>query len=299
MKSILYLLVVYLIVCVFGTAACAAVFMLCSDLTLCVVGQNYSIFSLPFFIEGAFYSFPAVCVFALLSVIFYSIRHKSKKIPVLIIYIVLSFASWFFLIPYSMKASMDYGHLFSKELPSRTVSEGFFRKEKNEVYYYSKIHEDTADGFMVDREGVPRVFSNENLVRSSSTYADSLVQNAVNVPAIISVPLRAYEAIIIASKENFLAGFKEMIVYTSLALAMISIFSLQFISRWRMLNAFSVLAAGIFVLAVNYILLSEFYSLPYFSSNQWVLYINCAIFVLLLVFGIISSIMNYRKAKGS
>ena len=130
MKSILYLLIVYLIVCIFGTAACAAVFMLCSDLTLCVVGQSYSIFSLPFFIEGAFYSFPATCVFALLSIIFYSIRHKSKKMPTFIIYMVLGIASWFFLIPYSMKASVTYSSVFFGRIKSQVNFRGLFQKRK-------------------------------------------------------------------------------------------------------------------------------------------------------------------------
>ena len=288
-----------MIVCVCGTAACAAVFMLCSDLTLCVVGQNYSIFSLPFFIQGAFYSFPAVSVFSLLSVIFYSIRHRSKKIIACIVYTLLSIATWFFLVPYSMRSSITYEHLFNGAVTSRTISEGFFRKEKSEVYYYSKIHGDTADGFMVDRDGVPSVFSNEKLPRSSSTYADSLVQNEVEVPVIISTPLRAYESLVIISKENLMAGFSGMIIYGSLALAMMALFSLQFISRWRMLNAFSVLVGGIIILAANYILLSQLYVLPYFSPNQWVIYINCAAFVLLVVLGIVMSIVGYRRTKGN
>lgn len=299
MKSMLYLFIVFLVVCVFGTAACAAVFMLYSDLTLCVVGKAYSILSLPFFVQGAFRSFPAVSVSALLSVIFYSIRHRSQKIPALVVYVVLGAATWFFLVPAAFTASTEYSPLFDGTPQSHVISEGFFRKEKNVVYYYSKIRGDTADGFMVRPDGVPSVFSNEKLIKSDSTYADSLVQNEVEIPMIVAVPLRAYDSLVIRAKEQLGAGVGGFIAYASLALAMLAVFSLQFVSRWRMVNAFSVLAGGIAVLAANCIVSSGLHALPHFSPAQWSFYLNCAVFALLVPLGIVMAIVNRKKSKGS
>lgn len=298
MKSALYLFLVYLSICVLGTALCAAIFMLCSDLTLCVVGQSYSIFSLSFFVKGIFYSFPAVCAFSHFSMVFYGIRHKLNKIITLVMFLVLGILSWAFLIPYSLNNSVRYTDLFNEVSEPKPLTEGFFRKERNEIYYYSNINENTADGFMIDRNGVSKVFMNEKIVKTPSAYADSLVQNEVEIPLIVSTPLKVYETLIISTKENFVAGGEKLFIYITFALAMLSVLGFQAISGWRLLNAFIVLCSGIGIVYLNYLFTIDKIDLPYFSADQWNLMLNGGIFIFLLLFGIIKAIIDFRKEKG-
>ena len=297
MKSVVYLFLVYVGVCVLGTALCAGVFMFCSDLTMCVVGQKFPIVSFNFFMKGIFYSFPAVCAFSLCAMVFSSIRHRIGKIVTFILFLVLGLASWGFLIPYSLNLSMKYIDSFNEGSQSRMISEGFFREERNGIFYYSKINGTKGDGFMIDNAGVPSVFFNEDVVQSRIGYADSLVKEEVQVPSLLSEPLRAYESLMIRAKEDLFMGGNGIILYASFALAMLSVFVLCGASSWRLLNVFLIIVGEIVVAVGNYILSSGQLSLPYFSMENWTLIANLCVSSILILLGIISAILNYRKSK--
>lgn len=304
--------------CVLGTAACAFVYGVCQGLNFFVAGGGISVFSRDLFVRGAFLAGPGVCIVAQIFMVLLVLRRQtdSRKINhlfSLIVYIVLALATWCVLFPKVFEIEKDFFRQDSAER-SVPVSSGYFRESSGGVYYYSKILPDgSADGILIDTQGkygnaggiIPFASQNPALV-SSFPYSDVLVKDAVQTPAMISVPLRAYSVLREQMTLSFLGGKMVWFSFATLGLALLSLYGLQFSSSWKMVGCVLVVLGAILILVANYLFYAEkipesillwqrhlpqIYSLP----NSLIVYANLAVFVVLFLFGAVFGILRVRK----
>jgi hypothetical protein len=250
MKTFISLLIVYIAVCIGGSLVGASFYMIYQSLKLFVVGQPLTFFSLYLFYQGIFFVFPLVCAASSLFMILYLIRHPAGVVLPLLVYLLTGCLSWYFLIPLSLSQSSGFKNTGSAKTITPVLSPGFFREDTGGVYYYTRIAPNgTADGLYIDLRGfsgeqgkILKLDSVPVNTAAAGPFSDLLIRDAVALPRIIRVPLSFYQKQLYAARAAGLQGKIAWLCFASAGLALLSVFALQLMSEWRLLNAFLVIA---------------------------------------------------------
>lgn len=316
MKKAFHIILIYLLVCVFGTAALAALFMFNLDLMSYVADVPSKLFSLDSFLFGICVSFPFAAALSLVAAIFYTIKKPENQIAGLAAYIALGALTWLVLIPLSVKKISNFesngtsGIYFQAE----KTSSGLFRKDEGGVFYYSRILDDgNADGIFIDTSGyvggkekIKSFYDSPVNNESSYPFSDILVKDALKPPKYVTYPLEIYTSLLTAAENSQKSGFLGWIFFASFALALLSAYGTQFFSGWRICSALYVIIISVFVVFVNYFyymgflpsFLAQFDALfkkTFSAENAFVVFLNLLISVILILLGIFMGI--YRKKK--
>ena len=260
MKTSLSLLLVYIVICIFGTAAGSMLYMMYGDLLVFVAGKPLVFFSADLFIRGAFFTFPLVCAFSSLFMVLYIVRHPAKILFPLITYILTGALSWGLLIPFCTSLSAEY-ELKSPAKASAeiVVSPGFFREDNGGVYYYSRVGQDgKAEGLYIDLQGFSgeqgKVIPLDNApvnMQAAAPFSDLLIRDTVTLPRVVKVPVDLYKKQLLFAQSARSAGYISWLCFASLGVALLSVFALRKFSAWRLLSACVATAAFIGIGVAN------------------------------------------------
>lgn len=322
MKTALTLLISYLSICICGIALCGLLYMVCEGLGASVVGQPMLFFSFVLFKKGMLFSSPIVFAFTNMHMILKVLRiNTSRKHTVAFVdrnlvvgflcYLLFTSVTWFVFFPLSI--SFGDGFFGAGSVEMNRASTGYFRKsESGIVYFFTKVHENgKADGILYDTNA--KKSTNSDVIAftdipsssvSSYPYSDVLVKNAIKTPKIVTYCLKVYQTLVGESKISWNNGIFSWILYSSMALALVSIFGLQFTSSWRLLNTLGIFIATACVFFLNYLCYADmmpnfFMDLDYllkFIDHASVVIMNFLIFALCTAFGIIMCIYRRRIA---
>lgn len=307
----------YVLICVFGTAILATLFMFNADMMSYVTDVPSSLYSLDSFLCGLCISFPVVGAASLVSIILFMIRNRKGQLASLATYICLGLLTWLVFIPVSLGL---FSKFEAKETSLRVTktSAGLFREDASGVSYYSRILENgNADGIFIDVSGLlgegGKLSSFYDLPVTNDSaypYSDILIKNALQPPKYVTYPIALYSSLIIVAANTNYSGFFSWLLFASLGLALLSTYGVQFFSSWRLASAFSVIASQILIVFVNY-----FYYMGYFPSglrqlnarlsdfvsfeNPLILLINFLIAAVLLFYGLAMGIYRYKKSGDS
>lgn len=319
MKKAFHIILIYLLVCVFGTAALAALFMFNQDMHSYVTDVPSKLFSLQSFLCGASVSFPLTASAALFAVILLMIRNRKNQILSLVIFVCLAAATWIFLIPLSLDFLSDLeAENENQNFQSQTTSIGIFRENESGVFYNSRILENgNADGIFIDTSGLSG--NEEKIIRfydspvnnsEAYPYSDILVKNALEPPKYVTYPLEVYTSLLTAADNSHRFGFFAWLFFASFGLALAATYGLQFFSSWRLCSALSVATGQILIVFINYFYYMGFFpsslkqlesliseNLPFSIENSLILAINILISLILVAFGIVMGIYRTRKAN--
>lgn len=319
MKKALSIICIYILVCVFCTAALATLFMFNADILSYVTDVPSKLFSLDAFLYGLAVSFPLTSSAALFAVVLLMIRNRGSQILSLIFYVALGAATWLFLIPFSLSSLSDFeSQNASANFRKAATSAGIFREYENGVFYNSRILENgNADGIFIDTTGflgeegkITSFYDSPVNNEAAYPYSDILIKNALEPPKYVTYPLAVYTSLLTAAENSYRNGWSSWLCFASFALALLATYGLQFLSSWRLCSALSVATGQILIVFVNY-----FYYMGYFPSglkqlepiiskvipvsdgNSLILAVNFLIAALLVLFGIVMGIYRNTKAK--
>lgn len=316
MKKAFHIILIYLLVCVFGTVALAALFMFNQDLMSYVADVPSKLFSLDSFLLGICVSFPFAASLSLVAVIFHTIKNPKNQIAGLAAYIVLGALTWLVLIPVSVKnfSSFESSEPSGIQLQAGKTSSGLFRKDEGGVFYYSRILDDgNADGIFIDTSdyigGKQKITSfYDSPVNNEPAYpfSDILIKDSLQPPKHVTYPLEIYTSLLTAAENSEKSGFLGWLFFASFALALLSAYGTQFFSGWRICSALYVLIISAFVVFVNYFyymgflpsFLAQFDALfkkTFSVDNAFIVFANLLISAVLILLGIFTGI--YRKKK--
>ena len=189
------------------------IYILCTNL---VAGQTLSIFDLSLFVKGAIIFAPVVMSLSGMFMIFYLIRHSSASWLPLTLYCLLYASSWIILMPLCfslenrvLKAQIEDEIFINEEKP--IVSPDYFRKNLNCVYLYSDVtDENLVSGMCIELsrgEGEVHTFKNMAVLPTNEIFVDSIIQETMGLPRLVSDVLRYGDSILAISREAALRGF--------------------------------------------------------------------------------------------
>ena len=312
MKRALYFVIIYLVSLLVGTLVFATLFMFSCNLSMFVTGSATSFFSLHFLMSGIMISFPLVAVLTQILLILYMIRHPKNQLISMILYLIFGALSWLLLIPTDLKLITRY-EADSIHARVEATSSGIFRKEKNGIFYYSRIDEkNRADGIFIDTTGslgtqgtVMPFFDSPVSNESAFPYSDSLIKDSLQVPKLVTYPLAIYNAILTSANYSVSLGIFAWLGFASLGLALLAMYSVQFASSWKLANVAILITVTLCIVLVNYLyymnilpdILREIsFKLTEFSGikDSLIIAINLLISVLLFIFGIFMGIYRLR-----
>lgn len=315
MKKAFHIILIYLLVCVFGTAALAALFMFNLDLMSYVADVPSKLFSLNSFLFGICVSFPFAAALSLVAAVFYTIKKPGSQIAGLVSYVVLGALTWLVLIPVSVKKVSDFESSESGiHFQAEKTSSGLFRKDAGGVFYYSRILDNgNADGIFIDTSGyvggkekIKSFYDSPVNNESAYPFSDVLIKNSLKPPKYVTYPLEIYTSLLTAAENSEKSGVLGWLFFASFGLALLSVYGTQFFSSWRICSALYVIIISVFVVFMNYFyymgflpsFLTQFDALfkkTFSAENAFIVFLNLLISVILILLGIFMGI--YRKKK--
>lgn len=315
MKKALTIISLYILICVFGTAVLAALFMFDADMHSYVTGLPSKLFSLKEFLYGAAVCLPLCGCLALMAVVLLMAGDRENQIVSLVLYILLGVFTWLVLIPFSLGSLPDL-KLESENAALRRneTSAEIFRKYDDGIYYNSRILPGgTADGIFIDtsesagEKEFKSYYDSPVSNDAAFPYSDILVKDALEPPKYVSYPVALYMSLLSAAENSRAKGFLSWLFFASFGLALLSTYGLHYLSSWRLFSVFAVAIGQILIIFINY-----FYFMGFIPSglkelesmlskvipadNSLVLVVNFLIAALLAVFGFFMGIYRSQKA---
>ena len=312
MKSSLFLLIVFTIICIAVTLFCAFAYVLVDGCAHMAAGTSLSIFSLDVFLNGIIICFPFTAAFSCMGMIFYMIRHPSSPLLSVAVYFVIGISVWIFLVPQALR--IEQMGLF-KSLNVRTESrltEGYFRPSQYGVFYYSKISpQNIAEGVYIDitgssgSKGQVSPFSNLQLAPTGNEFfADPLFASSAKITVIIEHIITFAKAIRTEAFKAVKKGFFYYLSFASLGLALLSLIGVKSMSSWKLLNLSFVIILYVVICRINLLVYTSpvFKSLLSFFQEKKIavlsslpsmqLAVNCLISLLLVSAGMIQYLVH-------
>lgn len=315
MKVSLSLIVSYILLCIFGIAVCAFLYMISCSLHLFVAGKNLSLFSFEFFAKGIIFASPGVGACSLVLLILRTIRRRKSsalgEILSFVFYAALSVLFWFFALPRIFAYESDFLKFSETRGNLNTVTPGYFRQNENEIIYFTRVLPDgKAEGIRIDISGISAAQQVSDIsldFASAHPYSDILVKNAVKPPLILGQQFDFYSVILSAARTAFRSGTKEWLMFLSLGLALFCLYALKFLCSWRLFDATCIVFAGIFIFLANYFwysasipqsILAFISNLPsFFSAFPFIVWLNLLISAMLVFSGIFGAIRLISKNR--
>ncbi len=258
MKKDLLIVPTYIAVTLFLTAFAAIFFVLYPMPSIGTL--EYHIYAWDVFLYSALSLLPLVAVAALAAMILRSIKYNSSSTLDFFTYIFLCVFVWLMLIPFCLFFSPEQVVSFKLTGQAPSMAHGFFN-----VSLLSNLL--------------------QNLELYSITIPNSLV-------VIFSDLLLLRETAFLAGR----VGRIDYLLYSSLGLALSSLYALRFVSKWKLINVAAVLFIWCVIIWINGIFYRQGWVL--LINIQWtVCLINCLISVIVFFVGGVSSAKNKDHKK--
>lgn len=307
-------MVLYIFILVAGITLSACVYSIYSLCTNMVAGEAVKLFNLGCFVRGVYYFTPAVILFSGVIMCFYMIRHPVRSALPMITYAVLYLAAWAVLMPLNFKLLGNLPESAVAAEASSGLSDGYFRSGENgSVYYYSNVSKtNVADGLCIAPGLDHSVYTFSDMQLPEKTgFSDPLIQTTVDMPYVMGVVIRWFATLLTIAQRAFSEGFFSWLCFSSLALALISVAGLHHASKWRLVNALSVVLATLAILVVNILGYTKsfldgarnwvngfFSSVPQIKNPMVVLF-NVVLGLLFLVFGLVLHLRHQKERRES
>lgn len=316
MKKALSIVLIYLAVCVLGTAFFAALFMFNTDMLSYVTNLPSKFFSLDVFLAGLAISFPLCGALALAAIILLLIGNKKNQILSLVLYLCLGFLTWIVLIPLSLSFLSDFKSKNNFKVDRNVTSTGVFREQGGGIVYNSKILENgNVDGILIDtsnflgNEGEIKDFYNLPVTNVDAyPYSDILTKDALEPPKYVTYPIAIYTSLLTAAENSNSSGILSWLFFASFGLALLATYGLQYLSSWKLCSALFLIISDVFIVFINY-----FYYMGYFpsvlknfdstvskfipSESPLIVLLNLLIAAILFFFGLALGIYRNKKDK--
>lgn len=276
MKASLRLILLFFAICIGGSLVAALLIMLGMDLRVLIAGSSFVPFSAAFFGRGLLLALPLVCIWALLLIVLYGIRHPATSLFPLLTYVVLGLVSWGVFIPAAAGVSGYYDRItfgWVDVSDSADLTPHYFRLYDGNVYYYSRVYRYAeaardmyGEGLMIDLQGIRGkvgaiyTFSTSVVIRDSERqYSDVIFKEAARMPPVVAAPVKAYMTLFTTASTSVWSGVIAWFAFASLGGVLLATIWLTSLSSWRFLQAFLVSIAGIAVVVLNYLIYAHIF----------------------------------------
>ncbi|MCI6799417.1 MAG: hypothetical protein MR970_08165 [Spirochaetia bacterium] len=258
MKTFFSVLISYFVLFILGTLLSSSLVMIYIGCLKYVVGQQLNLFSVQDFLLGLDYSFVLIVILLPMFLILSLIRHSKKnRLIGIITTVVLTAVSWGVLLPVFFE--YEKKNSFSYELKKSNLSSKIFRFSGSRLFYYTNVDaENNADGIMIDMnkqfsaEDSFSAFENKPAeIPGSSNFSDILVKRVAEIPKFLKICFADLYIVINAAKKSFLNSKLNYLFFCSFALALVFVFALIKVSKWRLINAFFVLLSTVLLIKIN------------------------------------------------
>lgn len=258
MKTVLQVLISYIVTCVLGIILASGLFMVYLGCMGYVVGQPLNLFNWSALKTGFDATLPLVVIFMPMFLILSLIRHSRKnRVAGVITTVILTCASWAFGIPAYIKYIKSTTNAI--QLEKQRLSSGYFRLSGNTIYYFTNVDGDRkAEGILIDttNTGIEvkdfKIIKNEEVdIPGSGHFSDILVKRTIEFPMLLRMCFGDLYFISKSAQSALNKSFWGWLFFCSFGVALAFVFTLSNVSRWRLINAFSVLVGTGVVIKVN------------------------------------------------
>ena len=307
------LILCYLFCVIAGTFIGAVVYMVYRVCTTLVAGQAVHAFSAKLLVEGVLVILPMILGFSIMLMAFYLTRHPSRKILSVIVYVVLSLATWYAILPPVLHAAESHFSNSYVKVSDSILSPGFFRESYPYVFYYSGVNStNTAQGLVFEMTSDLQqvyTFSDVQLAQASGGFADPLIGETIAMPSVMHRMLSWYKGLIRGAFRANDAGYLSWVFYASMGIALCSVLGLCRVSKWRLLNMNAILYASAGITVYNYLLVATdvlaspsqlvagwFKNLTFIQNPLQVL-LNLFVALVFLIVGIITTVRTKKEEQ--
>ena len=250
---------VYFVALALAVCAGAILYMTYSACASLVAGQNFSPFSSTLFLRGLYSVFPAAFSLVPVFVVFYVIRRTEVAGLSVPVFMVLHLCLWLFFVPF-VKNTYENARLKQRSTPQTfsPLSSGYFRSSESDkyIFYYTRINsENIASGVCIDRtkpEDNVYTFSDIKLSSIQEGFTDTLIRDTVEMPVTLRVCLSYLQAFTSAAYEMCSSGIVRWLLFSSVTVAILSVFFLYDFSSWRLVNVLVIFVVYVFIFLGNY-----------------------------------------------
>ena len=250
---------VYFVALALAVCASAILYMTYSACSSLVAGQTFSPFSAALFLRGLYCVFPAAFSLVPVFIVFYVIRRTEVAGLSVPVFMVLHFCLWLFCVPL-VKNTYENTHLKQTDAPQTfsPLSPGYFRASENNkyIFYYTRINaENIASGLCINRtdpEDNVYTFSDIKLSGAQEGFTDKLIKDTVEMPSTLTVCLSFLQAFTNAAYEMCSSGIIRWLLFSSITVAILSVYFLHNFSFWRLVNVLVIFVVYVFIFLCNY-----------------------------------------------
>lgn len=321
MRTVLQVLISYIILCLVGVVLTSGLFMVYIGCMGYVVGQPLNLFSWGALKAGLDNSLPLVVIFIPMFLTLSIIRHSKKnRLWGIITIIVLSAASWCVGMPAYMKYVKSTTDVI--QLDKKQLSPGYFRLSGNTIYYFTNVDDSgSAEGILIDTSNTGievkkfEIIKNQKVeIPGSGHFSDILVKRTVEFPMLLRMCFGDLYFLSKGADRALNQSYVAWLFFCLFGLALTFVFALAGISRWRLINAFSVLTGTGIVIKVNALCCGASYYQKYFPFLERIelklkgfghffsymdsplcFIANCAMILIFVIIGIFAFSISHSK----
>lgn len=260
LKTALSVVIIYIMICILGTAAIALLVMAYFGCLRFVVGADLVLYSGQSFLYGIKVAFPVMIIFSQMFMILFLLRHSKKnRLAGIITIFILTCVSYLVLVPIFVKHS---NKLVSDSVVQKSkMSTGYFRLYDDGLYYFSKVESNNkADGIYIDVNQLAInadpfvVFKNLDTTNlDSSNFSDVLVKQLIEFPKSLDKSFSNLFELWKQAQKAYLGSIKSWLFFSSFGIALFFVFCVASISKWRLVNACYILVSTYLVIKLNMI----------------------------------------------
>ena len=265
------MIITYFIVCLAGTAAGAACYMLYKGCTLFVAGYPLSVFSVSFFIQGLQLLFPISLIVMPAFLSLYSVRHPGSRRAAFITYAVLGLFSW----GVAMRGAMIWLRAYSVPACTKStpLSTGYFRNLGGSVWYFTDVSgldegHSRVSGLRISLGGeqgpAAEPVSGKEIERADEEFKEPVVSGVLALPPLLVYVLQIFDTLRLVAFNAQFGTWAGWLCFLSIGPALCAVYGFVRMSSWRLLNCFFILVAFSGVLVAN----KEYYVSPLFNTAE-------------------------------
>lgn len=282
MEKALRLFIIYIIFLISGIIFASLFYSFYLCVINFVAGQSGSNYSMQTVITAFFKIFPIIFIFICPLLCYYRTRHIGN-IWQLISFILISLASWILFFPLSIKAQNYYFSKYDKPLVSKTLTNNYFRKLDNKVYYFTddftpdSIFDRPAQTIIIDTDENGEIEEttlspSEDFIlyQKAEPYNDILIKDTFSSSGTSFI--LDFSVILNNANTAWSKGLTYIIGFLTLAFALCSLFAWTNIFDWKLLNTTLLTfltAAILFVNTYYYHPIFDVFKHRFISNNKF------------------------------
>lgn len=321
MKKALLLIPKFLVLFLLFTVLAAFAYMFYCQCELMLIGNKIGIFSLKSFLAGIILTIPFTSVFCLFLLFVSCIRnhnHTPWSAGVIVFMVLLVFST---IIPLSFNARLNIidSVASSQEKPELQLHSGYFKTTDLGDYYFLDVEgRALASGVFVpsaktqEESKLIETFRNESFDAAPPGSAKDyqLASQSVRLPRSFGMILDALNAICDFSYAAYAKGWFTYFCCASIACALLSMWTISFVSSWPLLSVLFILYDFAIAFALNFIIIatplatsaiafiSEWIS-PDLAQYVFLLAANVIYFLIFTIFGIGAHLKRRHQSLGA